>query len=417
MDIPNNSPLAQKDPPPGDTTAKKKTPNHGIALFSHQKNSADFSFFSNDDDADSIKNPPNDKTSPINKPPPNPHQEAMQALLMKKSPYTRANKTTFLVNFKGLGLSDLHSNKHSSALIKLQTKAINSGFNTQTIKYLSQKEKEFDGAINQYIEQMEAGAAKARQTKQKKAKSCDHVMVMQLDTTETIAAYNHMSRSKPRRANYKKRRFVCYYHKHHCMMADKGGSCVRCLSKYQMGVEFLNPGDPKELEEDTAPKTMPELVLMIHDSIAEATCAKFLEDTTANKQDITYNACSSVFFQMANNPHLESAKFQKTIKEAIAKFKGKMAAPSNDTQFHQNRLMTVKEIKQMPTKYVRDVKMEAFDGSCKENTTPETWDVARVLKKRVELSCLRGDDVEGCCNHAVVQWSKQKKIADKERDK
>eukprot|EP00536_Pseudo-nitzschia_multiseries_P012712 jgi/Psemu1/32894/gm1.32894_g len=219
-------------------------------------------------------------------------------------------------------------------------------------------------------------------------------------------------------------------------MADKGGNYVRCWSKYQSGVEFLNPGgegcscwickcqcnvvfteptqpaiarrvDPKELEEDTAPKTMPGLVSMIHDSIAEATCAKFLEDTTANKQeDITCNACTSVFFQMASNPHLGSAK---------DKHKGKTAVALNDTRFHKKRLMTAgslfqpitidgetdnsnqqprtlmgtpsvmaqaKEIKQMP-QYVRDVRMEVFHRSCRENTTLETCNVLDLMAEKL----------------------------------
>eukprot|EP00536_Pseudo-nitzschia_multiseries_P003106 jgi/Psemu1/6971/gm1.6971_g len=384
MDIPNNNvdsdadsnisqillsdddrkPSAQKDPPPADTSVKKKASNLGSALFSHQKNNVHFSSSSSDDD-DSIKNPPNNKKAPPTnkapnkKDPPNHCQKAMKALLMKKYLYTRAIKTTFLVKLKGLSLSDLHQNKHSSVLIKLQTKAITksgptvsqrqqnwntkfmvpilnnrstSTFQTQTIKYfLDQIEKDFDGATNQYIEQMEAVAVKARQMKEKKARlvanfveyditkgdtfpcpKCGHMMIMQLNTTETIAAYNQKSPPKPRRTKYKEQRFACHCHKQHCMMVDKGGNCVRCRSKYQTGVELLNPGgegcsrqicncqynvvftestrpvidygvDPKELEEDTAPNTMPGLVLMIHDSIAEATCAKFLEDTTASK--------------------------------------------------------------------------------------------------------------------------------------
>eukprot|EP00536_Pseudo-nitzschia_multiseries_P010612 jgi/Psemu1/26473/gm1.26473_g len=124
---------ARKDPPPADTSVKKKTLNLGSALFSHQKNNTDFSFSSSSSDDDSIKTPQNDKKAPpTNKAPnkkthPNPHGEAMKVLLMKKYPYTRAIKTTFLVKFKGLSLSYLRRNKHSSALIKLQTKAINSG--------------------------------------------------------------------------------------------------------------------------------------------------------------------------------------------------------------------------------------------------------------------------------------------------
>eukprot|EP00536_Pseudo-nitzschia_multiseries_P010861 jgi/Psemu1/27275/gm1.27275_g len=78
-----------------------------------------------------------------------------------------------------------------------------------------------------------------------------------------------------------------------------------------------------------------------------------------------------------------------------------------------------KEIKWMPQ-------------SCRENTTPETCNVldlmaenltnledskvACVLKKRVELSRQRGDDVAGCCI-AVVKWGKRKKIVDNKRDK
>eukprot|EP00536_Pseudo-nitzschia_multiseries_P007271 jgi/Psemu1/17435/gm1.17435_g len=355
-------------------------------------NKADFSSSSSGNN-DSTGISPNYKKPPTNKAP-----------NKKAPPNPRPIKTTFLVSFKALSLSDLHQNKHSSALIKLQTKAINSGptisqrwqnwntkfmvpilasihfrykaykkeltafcatlqtssrnnnsssastFQTQTIKYLDQIEKEFDGATNQYIEQMEAVAAKTRQAKQKKAKSvasskgdrprdfleygitkgdtfpcpkCGHMlMVMQLDTTENIAEYNQKAHPKPRRVKYKEQRV-----------------------------------DPKELEEETAPKTMPGIVSMINDSIAEATHAKFLEDTTASKQDITCNACSSVFYQMASNPHLGSAKFQKTIKEGMsliekntingknihqlrAEQKGKTAVPSNDTRFHQNRLMT-----------------------------------------------------------------------------
>eukprot|EP00536_Pseudo-nitzschia_multiseries_P016372 jgi/Psemu1/45944/gm1.45944_g len=324
---------------------------------------------------------------------PNPRREAMKALLMKKSPYMKVIKTTFL---------------HSLALIKLRTKAICSDptvsqrqqnwntefmvpilvsihvqYNaykkelTQTINYLDQIETEFDGATKQYIEQMEAVVAKERQTTEKEAKSvasskgdrpqdfveydiaqgdtfpcskCGHMMIMQLDTTETIAAYNHKpqfeslspSQEEP---STRSGGLLVTATKQHCMIADKGGDCVRCQSKYQTGVEFLNT-DPKELEEDTAPNTMPGLVSMIHDSIAEATHNEFLDDTTARKQDIIRNACSSVFFQMASNPHLGSPKLQKIIKEAIgptkknidgkntdqlrAKHKGKTEVPSND---------------------------------------------------------------------------------------
>eukprot|EP00536_Pseudo-nitzschia_multiseries_P010706 jgi/Psemu1/26761/gm1.26761_g len=214
MDIPNNNvdsdadsnisqnllsddgrePSDQKNPPPADTS-----------------NNTDFSSSSSSSNDDSIKIPPNDKAPPTNKAPnkkspPNPRPEAMKALSMKKSPYTGAVKTTFLVKFKGLSLSDLHRNKHSSALIKLRTKAINSGstvsqqwqnwntkfmvpilvsihfrykaykeelaafratlrtssrnnhststLQTQTIKYLDQIEKDFDVATSQYIEQI-----------------------------------------------------------------------------------------------------------------------------------------------------------------------------------------------------------------------------------------------------------------------
>eukprot|EP00536_Pseudo-nitzschia_multiseries_P001390 jgi/Psemu1/3283/gm1.3283_g len=200
--------------------------------------------------------PPNDnKAPPINKAPnkkapPNPRQEAMkEALLMKKSPYTRAINTTFL---------------HSSALIKLQTKAFNSGptilqrqqnwntkfmvpilvsihfrykaykeelaafhatlqtssrnnhstsassFQTPTIKYLDQIEKEFDGATDHYIEQMEAKKAKSVASSKGDrpedfieyditkgdtfpCPKCGHtraMLVMQLDTTKTIVEYN-----------------------------------------------------------------------------------------------------------------------------------------------------------------------------------------------------------------------------------
>eukprot|EP00536_Pseudo-nitzschia_multiseries_P001413 jgi/Psemu1/3314/gm1.3314_g len=386
------------------------------ALFSHQKNNADFSSSSSSSssssDNDSIKIPPNNKKAPPTnkasnkKAPPNPHQEAMKALLMKKSPYTRAIKTTFLVKFKGLSLSDLHRNKHSSALIKLCTKAINSGptvlsqrqqnwntkfmvpilvsihfrykaykkedlvafcatlqtssrnnhstsassFQTQTIKYLDQIEKEFDVATDQYIEQMEAIAAKTRQMEEKKAKSvasskgdrpqdfieyditkgipsfpcpkCDHTMVMQLDTTETIAEYSQKFLNP----------------------GGEGCSCQICNCRCNVVfTESTRPAiawgiDPKELEEDTAPNTMPGLVSMIHDTITEATRIKFLEDTTASKQDITCNACSSVFFQMASNPilDLQSSRKQsrttidgKNIDQLRAKHKGKTAVPSN----------------------------------------------------------------------------------------
>eukprot|EP00536_Pseudo-nitzschia_multiseries_P013075 jgi/Psemu1/34049/gm1.34049_g len=147
MDIPNNNvnsdadsnisqilllsdddrkPSAQKDPPPADTSAKKKTLNLGSVLFSHQKNNAGFSSSSSSSsDNDSIKIPPNNKKAPPTnkapnkKAPPNPRQEAMKALLIKKSSYTRGIKATFLVKLKGLSLSDLHQNKHSFALIKL----------------------------------------------------------------------------------------------------------------------------------------------------------------------------------------------------------------------------------------------------------------------------------------------------------
>eukprot|EP00536_Pseudo-nitzschia_multiseries_P003256 jgi/Psemu1/7277/gm1.7277_g len=225
----DRKPSARKNSPPANISVKKKTLNIGSALFSHQKNNTDFrSSSSNDDD---IEIPPSDKAPSTNKAPkkkalPNSCREAMKALLMKKSPYTRAIKTIFLVKFKGLTLSDLHRNKHSSALIKLQIKAINSGptvsqrrrnwntkfmvpillsihfrykaykeelavfraslrtssrnnhstsassFQTQTIKYLDQiLEKDFDFATDQNIEQMEAVAAKAREMDKKKAKS------------------------------------------------------------------------------------------------------------------------------------------------------------------------------------------------------------------------------------------------------
>eukprot|EP00536_Pseudo-nitzschia_multiseries_P008201 jgi/Psemu1/19878/gm1.19878_g len=381
----------------GDTSAKKKPPNLESALFSHQNGNADFT-------SKTLQTTKRTNKAPNKEAPPNPCREATKALLMKKSPYTRAIKTTFLVNFKGLSLSDLHQNKHSLMLIKLQTKAINSRpnpykkelaafratpqtssrnnhsvftFQTQTIKYLDEIEKEFDGATDQYIEQMEAVAAEARQTKQKKAKSvtsskgdrpqdfieyditegdaflcpkCGHMIVMQLDTTEAIPTLNHEVNND---------------HEDKMSQLNQLAASI-CESQPKPTRAKV---DPKELEEDTAPKTIPGLVSMIHDSIAEATsencfstpllgrtCAKFLEDTTASKQDITRNACSSVFFQMASNPHLGSAKFQKTIKEAMgsirkntidvknidqlrAKHKGKTAVPSNDTRFYQNRLM------------------------------------------------------------------------------
>eukprot|EP00536_Pseudo-nitzschia_multiseries_P017242 jgi/Psemu1/50009/gm1.50009_g len=290
---------AQKDPPAGDTSAKKKTPNLGSALFSHQKNNTDFSSSSPDNNA-IIENPPNDKKAPPTnktpnkKAPPNPREEARKALLMKNFSYTRAIKNTFL---------------------------------TQTIKYLDQIEKEFDGATDQYIEQMEAVAVKARQTKQKKAKSvasskgdrpqdfivydstkgdtfpcpkCGHMMVMQLDTVENIAAYNHKPIQSIGSLNLR-------------VSAQAKKSQVQGAEVAKAVVVGSVTVNPKELEEDTAPKTMPGLVSMVHDSIAEATCPKFLEDTTATKQDITCNACSSVFFQMASNPHIGSAKFQKAI--------------------------------------------------------------------------------------------------------
>eukprot|EP00536_Pseudo-nitzschia_multiseries_P001092 jgi/Psemu1/2477/gm1.2477_g len=230
MDIPNNNVDSDADsneafspegPPPMDTSVKKKTLNLESALFSHQKNNTDFSSSSSkndNNDDDNIKIPPNDKAPPTKKAPnkkapPNPHQEAMKALLMKKSPYMRAIKTIFLVKFKGLSLSNLHQNKLSSALIKLLTKAIDSGstvsqrqqnwntkfmvpilvtihfrckvykeelaafcatfqtssrnnhststFQTQTIKYLDPIKKEFNVATNQYIEQMKAKKAKS----------------------------------------------------------------------------------------------------------------------------------------------------------------------------------------------------------------------------------------------------------------
>eukprot|EP00536_Pseudo-nitzschia_multiseries_P001093 jgi/Psemu1/2478/gm1.2478_g len=77
---------------------------------------------------------------------------------------------------------------------------------------------------------------------------------------------------------------------------------------------------------------MPRLVSMIHDTIAEATHTEFLEDTTPSKQDISRNDCSSVFFQMASNPHLGSAKFQKIIKEAMGPIKKESIGGKNIDQ-------------------------------------------------------------------------------------
>eukprot|EP00536_Pseudo-nitzschia_multiseries_P008239 jgi/Psemu1/20003/gm1.20003_g len=505
---------AWKDPPLGDISAKKKTPNLEIALFSHQKNNADFSSSSssstsdNDNDNDSIENPPNDKNAPLTnkapnkKAPPNPRHKVMKALLMKKSPYTRAIKTTFLVNFKGLSLSDLHQNKHSSALIKLQTKAINFGsnlsqrqqnwnikfmvpilvsihsrykvykkedlvaafcttlrpssrnnhsisassFQTQTIKYLDQIEKDFDGTTNQYIEQMEAVAAKTRQTKQKKAKS---VASSKGDRPQDFIEYDITKGDT----------FPCPKCGHMMPQFESLGQAKK--SQVQgaavgkaVAVRSVT-ANPKELEEATAPKTMPGLLVsMIHDSIAEATCDKFLEDTTANQQ-------FQKAVKEAMGPIKKTPSMARTLTSLEPSIRGRwqyhqmtlglintrarsffqpitIDGETNDSNQQPRTLMgtplamaPAKEIEQMP-QYVRDVKMEAFDRSCKENTTQETCNVldlmaenltnqedskvARVLKKRVELSCQRGNDVEACCND-VVQWGKHKMIADKERDK
>eukprot|EP00536_Pseudo-nitzschia_multiseries_P000952 jgi/Psemu1/2156/gm1.2156_g len=300
MDIPNNNtdsdtdsnisqillsdddrkPSAQKDPSPGDKSTKNKTPNLGSAIFNHQKNNPDFSSSFDNDDNDSIKTSPNDKSPPTNKAPnktpPNPRQEAMKALLMKKFPY----------------LSHLHHNQHSLALIKLQTKAINSDskisqqqqnwnteFMSQTIKYLDQVEKEFDGAITM---------------------------------------------------------------------------CAPLFSSKW-------PATP------------------------------ILDLQSSRKQ----------------------SRKQWNIDQLRAKHKGKVTVPSNDTQFHRNRLMTgipcmddsqfltnhSRKLPPPPTetlihtragslfqpmpKYVRDVKMEAFDRSCKENTRPETCDVLDLMAENL----------------------------------
>eukprot|EP00536_Pseudo-nitzschia_multiseries_P009088 jgi/Psemu1/22303/gm1.22303_g len=396
----DRKPSAQKDPPLRDTSVKKKNSNLG---------------------------------------------KAMKALLMKKFPYTRAIKTTFLVKFKGLSLSDLHQNKHSSALIKLQTKSINSG-PTVTQRHLNWITKfmvpilvSIHFQYKTYKEELAAFQKKAKSVASSKGDrpqdfveydittgdtflcpKCDHIMVMQLDTTETIAVYNHkvddghedkmrlfnwLAASiqecwpKPRRTKYKERRRVKFLNP-----GGEGCSCwiCNCLCNVVF-TESTWPDiacgvDPKELGGDTAPNTMPGLVSMIRDTIPEATCAEFLEDTTASKQDITCNACSSVFFQIASNPHLGSAKFQKTIKEAMGPIKKPTSNGKNIDQLRaehkgktaQPRILMVtpsamapaNEIQQTP-KYVRDVKMEAINRSCKENTTPETCNVLGLMAENL----------------------------------
>eukprot|EP00536_Pseudo-nitzschia_multiseries_P013305 jgi/Psemu1/34768/gm1.34768_g len=237
-----------------------------------------------------------------------------------------------------------------------------SSFQTQTIKYLDQIDKVFDVATNQYIEQMEAKKAKSVVSSKGDipqdfieyvitkgntfpCPKCGHMMVMQLGTTETIGAYNHKSWPKPRRAKYKEQRFASYCHKQHCMMADKGGNCCNVVFTESTWLAIACGVDPKELEEDTAPKTMPGFVLTIHESIAEATCVKFLEDTTANKQDITYNQPPSWICKVPENNQESNGSYKKNtidgknIDQLRAKHKGKMAVPSNDTWFDQNRRM------------------------------------------------------------------------------
>eukprot|EP00536_Pseudo-nitzschia_multiseries_P011817 jgi/Psemu1/30129/gm1.30129_g len=304
-----------------------------------------------------------------------------------------------------------------------------SSFQMQTIKYLDQIEKEFDGAIDQYIEQMETSIASSKGDRPQDfieyditkgdtfpCPKCGHMIVMQqLDTTETIGAYNHKpiqsigSLNLRVLAQAKKSQVQgveVYLPLPQAALNDGGLERKLCEVPVQ-----LSNRDPKELEEDTAPKTMPGLVSMIHDSIAEATCAKFLEDTTSNKQDITHNACPF---------------FQKTIKEGMGPIKntidGKNIASSEPStrerrQYHQMtlkqtragslfQLITIngetdnsnqrprtlmdttpdmapaKEIKQTP-QYVRDGKMETFDRSCKENTAPETCNVVDLMAENL----------------------------------
>eukprot|EP00536_Pseudo-nitzschia_multiseries_P004058 jgi/Psemu1/9138/gm1.9138_g len=377
----DRKPSAQQDPPPRDTSAKKKTPNLGIALFSHQKKNTHFSFSSSNDN-NGIENPPNDKAPPNYKAAWNPSQSGAQ-----KAP-TKNWNTDFMVPI----LVSIHFwwyKAYKKELLQEQP-----FFYFYFYFYLPDSDHqvlvepnrvEFDGVRAQHTEQVEAAAAKASSVKQKKAKSVsnskgdisqdyieyditkgvtfpcpkyDHMMVMPLDTTESIAAYNQKVDEDH---EGKMDQYNCLAH---CMMADKGGNCKRCWSKYSLGVEFLNPhgedcscqicncqcnvftestrpatacaADPMELEEDTALKTMPGLVSMIYDLIAEATHSTYPGE---------YNS---------NNPHLGSAKFQKRIKEAMepikntssgksiyqlqTKHKGKAAAPFNDTRFHSNRL-------------------------------------------------------------------------------
>eukprot|EP00536_Pseudo-nitzschia_multiseries_P007273 jgi/Psemu1/17437/gm1.17437_g len=553
----DRKPSAQKDPPPEDTASvKKKTLNRGSALFSHQKNNTDFNPSKQQCDKDSsnqqsskqegsskfllrgYEEDPFDEEISIYEG----HQNHILAI--NSCPTVTQRQKNWNTKFMVPILVSIHfwykayKKELAAFCATLQTSSRNnhstltSTFQTQTIKYLDQIKKEFNGATNQYIEQIEAVAAKTRQTEEKKAKlvtsskgdrpqdfveyditkgdtfpcpKCGHMMIVQLDTTETIAAYNQKvdndNEDKIVLVQAKKSQVqgaeVCLLLPQTALYDGRQGRklCEMPVQVAKAVVVRSVTVNPKELEEETAPNTMPGLVLMIHNSFAEATCAKFFEDTTASKQDITCNVCSSVFYQMASNPHLGSAKTinGKNIHQLRAEHKGKTAVPSNDTRFHQNRLVTgmpgmdnsrflanhskkkphppptetlidtragslfqpitidgetdgsnqqprtlmgtslamapAKEIKRMPQN-VRDVKMEAFNRSRKENTTPETYNVvdlmaenltnledskvACVLKKRVELSCQRGDDVAGCCN-AMVQWGKRKKIADKAR--
>eukprot|EP00536_Pseudo-nitzschia_multiseries_P018104 jgi/Psemu1/54154/gm1.54154_g len=417
----DRKPSAQKDPPPGDISAKKKTLNLGIALFSHQKNNTDVGSFSNDDDDDSIDIPPNDKAPPTNKTLknslPNPRREDMKALLMKKSPYTRAIKTTFLnwdTKYMIPILESIHfqykayKKELTEFYATLQTSSRNnhssaSTYQTQTIKYLDQIEKEFDGAIDQYIEQMEAVAAKTRQTKQKKAKSvasskgdrprdfCDQMMFMQLDTTGTIAAYNHRVDSD---------------HEDKISQFNLLAALCNVVFTELTRPDIAHGVDTKKLEEDTAPKTMPGLVSVIHDSIADATCAKFLEDKTASKQVPENN-------QRSNGSHLKNTIDGKNIIQLRAQHKGKakkhpppptemsidtragslfqpitIDGETSDSKLQPSTLVgtssatPAKEIKQTQ-KYVRDVKMKAYNMSCKKNTAPETCDVLDLMTENL----------------------------------
>eukprot|EP00536_Pseudo-nitzschia_multiseries_P013076 jgi/Psemu1/34051/gm1.34051_g len=323
MDIPNNNvnsdadsnisqillsdddrkPSAQKDPPPADTSAKKKTLNLGSVLFSHQKNNAGFSSSSSSSsDNDSIKIPPNNKKAPPTnkapnkKAPPNPRQEAMKALLIKKSSYTRGIKATFL----------LCAHKASSARQTEDKKAKS---------FASSKGDRPQDFVGYDITKGDTFPCP----------KCDHMMIMQVYTTETIAAYNQM---------------------------PQFNSLVPSQEE-----PSARSGDPKELEEDTAPKTMPGLVLIINDSIAEATSRQVLGGYSS-KQARYHLQCLLLCLvpngqqppswickvpennQGSNGLHKKKTIDSNNINQLRAKHKGKMAVPSNDTRFHQNRLVT-----------------------------------------------------------------------------